>query len=125
MFNSTIYVFKEHWALRNHPNFKFFWYEDMKRDFDSYLIELQEFTGHRFKNEDHRQEVIDRSGFQNMKNRQIEATDSQFKKTFFQKFFRQGQVSDWKNHFKPETNQLIDTWIEKNLEGSDINLPQC
>ena len=37
-----------------------------------------------------------------------------------QKFFRKGEVGDWKNHFSPELNQKIDEWISKNLTGSDL-----
>lgn len=31
-----------------------------------------------------------------------------------------GKTGDWKNHFSPELNHLIDEWIKKNLEGTGL-----
>ena len=36
------------------------------------------------------------------------------------KFIRKGKTGDWKNHFSAELNERIDSWIEANLQGSDL-----
>ena len=38
------------------------------------------------------------------------------------KFFRKGEVGDWKNHLRGRVLEEFDSWTEKNLEGTDINL---
>lgn len=35
-------------------------------------------------------------------------------------FINTGKVGDWKNHFSPEMNKKLDSWIEKNLAGTDL-----
>ena len=39
------------------------------------------------------------------------------------KFFRKGVVGDWKNYFKGENLKVWDQWIQDNLQGTDIILP--
>ncbi len=38
------------------------------------------------------------------------------------RFFRKGEVGDWKNYFTGEKLKEWDEWIEKNLEGTDIKI---
>ena len=38
------------------------------------------------------------------------------------KFFRKGQIGDWKNHFTGEKLEEWDAWIKQNLEGTDIKM---
>ncbi len=38
------------------------------------------------------------------------------------KFFRKGEVGDWKNYFTGEKLEEWDEWIQKNLEGTDIKI---
>jgi hypothetical protein len=38
------------------------------------------------------------------------------------KFFRKGEVGDWKNHLDEKDMEEWDSWIEANLKGSDIKL---
>ena len=38
--------------------------------------------------------------------------------------FRKGIVGDWKNYFDDENNAIWDKWIEENLEGTNIKLPE-
>ena len=45
---------QDHWALRDHPNLKFVWFEDMKADFEKYFEELQHFLGHRVRDAEHK-----------------------------------------------------------------------
>jgi len=43
-------------------------------------------------------------------------------KKFYQKFFRKGQVGDWKNHFNEEKVKKWEEWISKNTEGLELSL---
>ena len=43
-------------------------------------------------------------------------------KRFYQKFFRKGQVGDWKNHFDEEKEKKWNDWIDKNMEGLKLSL---
>lgn len=43
-------------------------------------------------------------------------------KRFYQKFFRKGQVGDWKNHFDEEKKKKWNNWIDKNMEGLKLSL---
>ena len=39
-----------------------------------------------------------------------------------EKFFRKGQIGDWKNYFSGEKLDEWDTWINQNLEGTNIKM---
>ena len=39
-----------------------------------------------------------------------------------QKFFRKGEVGDWKNHLAGNDLEEWDSWIEANIKGTDIKL---
>ena len=109
--------------MKDHPNLKFFWFEDMKADFDQYLEDLQKFLGHKFVDNSHRDELIDRCGLERMRQTAVDAAESAEDKEFKGRFFRKGKVSDWKNHFKPETIDALDKWIASNLEETCIDIP--
>ncbi|KAK8396058.1 hypothetical protein O3P69_005270 [Scylla paramamosain] len=36
-------------------------------------------------------------------------------------FYRNGMVGDWKKHFSPELQEMVDQWIQKNLNDSDLS----
>ena len=38
------------------------------------------------------------------------------------KFFRKGEVGDWKNYFSGKKLEEWDAWIKTNLEGTDIKI---
>jgi len=116
---------KDHWAYRDkHPeNFKFFWFEDMKKDFDNYLRELQLFLGQSFKDESHKAELLERCGIDQMREAAVKAAETQEEKDFKQRFFRKGRVNNWKDSFRAETIEELDRWIDHNLEGTDIQMP--
>jgi hypothetical protein len=107
---------KSGWKHRNHPNMKFVWYEDMRKDTIKEVTDLAEFVKHPL-TEAKIEELVEHLKFSNMKERaakQMGANDS------YTKFYRKGVVGDWKNYFKGEKLKTWDDWIAKNLEGSEI-----
>jgi hypothetical protein len=43
-------------------------------------------------------------------------------KNMYSKFFRKGEVGDWKNYFSGEKLVEWDEWIKNNLEGTDLKM---
>jgi hypothetical protein len=43
-------------------------------------------------------------------------------KDVYTKFFRKGQVGDWKNYFEGENLSQWDQWIAENLKGTDLEM---
>jgi hypothetical protein len=39
----------------------------------------------------------------------------------FTKFYRKGEVGDWKNHLRGQALQDFDDWIERNRSGTGIH----
>ena len=110
---------KSGWKRRNHPNMKFIWYENMRRNTLKEVSDLAIFLNHPLSYVKV-EELNEHLKFSNMKERATkESTDAN--KTMG-KFFRKGEIGDWKNHFKGEKLSNWDTWIAKNLNGTDIKL---
>ena len=117
---------KSGWKHRNHPNMKFVWYEDLQKNTIKEVTDMAKFVNHPLSNAKI-EELVEHLKFSNMKERaarvakQMEGDDDQKAiADSFTKFYRKGMVGDWKNYFKGEKLKNWDTWISKNLEGSDI-----
>merc|ERR1712150_443177 len=110
--------FTSGWKRRNHPNLKFVWYEDIKKDSHKEIAAMAEFVNHPLTKEK-LNELVEHVKFNNMKERASKLTGRGGEAA---QFFRKGQVGDWKNHFEGEKLQKWDDWIAKNLEGSDIQI---
>jgi len=104
---------KSGWKRRNHPNMKFIWYEDMRKNSVKEVSSLATFLNHPL-SEEKVNELVEHLEFSNMKERAAKV--DQRRSTFF----RKGEVGDWKNFFEGEKLENWDKWIAKNLEGSDI-----
>ena len=95
---------------------KIMWYEDMKRQLIPVIKDVAKFLGY------HLTEL-----------KVLELDDHLFIDNF-KKFYsgddtanmkiRKGQVGDWKNYFTGEDSKLWDEWIEENLKGTSIKLPE-
>ena len=107
---SYFHHLKSAWKLRDHPNMKLVWFEDMKNNPVKEVTDLSIFLNHQLK-EETISELVDYLDFGNVKAR---ASDQ--KKTFY----RKGVVGDWKNYFQGDKLKLWDDWISKQVEGTDI-----
>jgi len=110
---------KSGWKRRNHPNLKFVWYEDMRKDSHKEIAAMAEFVNHPL-TEEKLNELVEHVKFNNMKERASKLMGREGQDA--SQFFRKGQVGDWKNHFQGDKLQKWDSWIAKNLEGTDIEM---
>ena len=106
---------KSAWKHRKHPNMKFVWYEDMKKNTIKEVTDMTKFVNHPL-SESKVIELVEHLKFNNMKERAVKVMADES----FIKFFRKGTVGDWKNYFTGERLKAWDDWIANNLEGSDI-----
>ena len=104
---------KNGWKRRNHPNMRFIWYEDMRKNSVKEVSSLATFLNHPL-SEEKVNELVEHLEFSNMKERAVKENPRS------STFFRKGEVGDWKNFFEGENLENWDKWIAKNLEGSDI-----
>ncbi|KAK8396059.1 hypothetical protein O3P69_005271 [Scylla paramamosain] len=67
------------------------------------------------------------TSFSAMKSRGEPVEDKIFKKTYEEEvmFYRKGMVGDWKKYFSPELQEMVDQWIQKNLNDSDLSPVWC
>ena len=111
---------KSAWKHRNHPNMKFIWYEDLRKNTIKEVSDISTFVNHPL-SKSKIAELVEHLTFSNMKERAAKQMGQVGgKDDTTSKFYRKGTVGDWKNYFKGEKLTLWDDWIAKNLEGSDI-----
>jgi len=109
------------WEYRDHKNFTFIWFEEMKKDQKSVIQDLCRFLGQPL-TEDKVDELVENLKFDNMKKNKAVNSD-EMKDKEKGEFMRKGIVGDWKNHFDEETEKRWNQWIEKNIEGKNIIIP--
>jgi len=137
---------KEAWALKDHPNVRQIWYEDMKTNQKGVIKDLAAFLGVDFP-EDKVDLLNEHLKFENFRNNDAcnmkppkGAVPDEIRDNF--NFIRKGkvcrkcahliaicinsppllpfQVGGWKEHFNEEALKNFDAWIEKN---NDANIP--
>jgi len=128
-FMSGLVVYGDYWAhlqsawnIKNHPNVKFIWFEEMKKDSKKVIEELTEFLGHPLSKEKV-DALVHHVSFDVMKNNPA-ANPMALMKEEGKDFMRSGKVGDWKNHFSGEEIEQFDAWIKTNLENTGIKLPE-
>jgi len=95
---------------RNHHNFHFVFFEEMKRDPKKETARLAKFLGATLTDEQ-LDEIISVTSFDSMKK------SGSYSKM---KFFRKGGVGNWKEHFTDEQSELVDEMMKKDLGDLDI-----
>jgi len=105
------------WKVRNEPNVKFLWFEDMKKDQKKIVEELCAFLEHPL-SPGQVASLVDHVKFENMKaNPNANPTSGMHLKT---DFMRKGQVGDWKNFFTPEKVSEWEEWMQERTRGTDL-----
>ncbi|XP_012216892.1 sulfotransferase 1A1-like [Linepithema humile] len=115
---------KEAWALKNHPNLLFMFYEEMTHDFPTAIRKVTKFL-----NKTYTDEQLDKLAtylhIKNFKDNPM-VNYSEFKACGIIKpgyFVRKGGSGGWKDTFTPEIDAKADKWIEENLRDTDLCFP--
>jgi len=121
LFGPYFYHLLGGWKIRDHPNVKFLWFEDMKKDQKTAIRELCDFLKHPL-SEDHMDQLVEYINFDNMKNNPNATPVAGVQFSPEQKdFLRKGKVGDWKNHFDAKMLERWDNWIEENTANTGLN----
>jgi len=116
-YGSYFHHLKSGWALRDHPNVRFVWFEDMKKDIRKEVLATCEFIDHPLTSEQVNQ-LLDHISFKSMKNN-MSINIKQEKG----EFLRKGEVGDHKNTFDKDRNGKWDLWIKNETLNTGIVLP--
>ena len=118
---------EEGWALRDHPNFLFIFYEDMKRDMKSVIGKLSKFLDSPLS--DHQDEnLVEHLDIKNFRNNPAVNMESAKGVGFMEKrgnFIRKGEVGGWKKEFEefPELEKSFNSWVADNMASSNVVFP--
>ena len=109
---------------RNHPNLKVIWFEDMKRDLAGVIRDVATFLDRKLSDENVEKlvEHLHIDNFRKITTEMLAGGDAGFQKQMTD-FFRKGEIGDWKNHdVDGENNVKWNEWIERSVEGTDIQI---
>lgn len=110
-YGSYWYHLRTAYEARNHPNLKFLWFEEMKKDKKKVIRELGKFLNVPL-TEGKLEGLEEHVKFENMKKRTAaNPTDKEG-------FFRKGIIGDWKSLFSCEQEAEIDMWSRDNVKGT-------
>lgn len=99
----------------------FIWYEELMHDQTETLKRLANFVlGHSLEGDDKIGQLRERIKIENMRKNAMEKSANEKLKKKNERFYRKGEVGDWKNHFEDGRAKVWDEWIEDNLKGTDI-----
>lgn len=108
---------KQAWDLRNHPNVKFVWYEDMKDNIREVINEIASFLSVNLKDEDV-ERLMDYVNIENFRKNKM--VNKFYEMGGKEDFTRKGIVGDWRNHFDDNMNTEWDSWIETELKRTGL-----
>lgn len=109
------------WAVRDHPNVKMVWFEDMKRDQLGVIRDLCSFLQHPLTG-DQMEMLADYVKFENMKkNPNTNPTGGIALPEGKTDFVRKGKVGDWKNYFDQKRTEKWNKWINDNISGTGLD----
>ena len=111
---------KTAYMLKDNPNVKIVWFEEMKKDLPKVIRELCDFLGYQLSAETVGA-LVDHVSIENMRQIRVEQAPPE-RKEMAGKHFRKGIVGDWKNYFQGEKLDEWNNWIEENLNGTDIKI---
>ena len=119
-------------SLESPERVMFLRYEDMKRESSFHLKRLAEFMGCPFSTEEEKQglvnEILEMCSFENLRNLEVNKTGrliTNSSQVENHRFFRKGEVGDWKRHLTDEMVEGIDKLIDQKLAGSGLAFHDC
>ena len=118
---------EEGWALKDHPNFLFLFYEDMKRDMQSVIRKVSKFLDCPLSSAQVKQleEHLDIKNFRKNPAVNLESAKMVGFLETEGNFIRKGEVGGWKKEFKefPELEESFTSWVETNIASSSVDFP--
>jgi len=111
---------KTAYNLKDNPNVKIVWFEEMKTDLPRVIQDLCDFLGYEL-SADKISALVDHVSIANMRQISIDMAPPAMKEPTA-KHFRKGKVGDWKNYFEGEMLEGWNKWIEENLKDTDIKI---
>ena len=120
MFGDYWHHLKTAYKLKDNPNVKIVWFEEMKKDLPKVIRELCDFLGYQLSAETV-SALVDHVSIENMRQIGVDQAPPEWKEAI-EKHFRKGKVGDWKNYFQGEKLDEWNKWIEESLKGTDIKI---
>ena len=111
---------KTAYKIKDDPNVKIIWFEDMKKNLPKVIRELCDFLGYEL-SADKISALVDHVSIENMRQISVELSPPSHKE-MAEKHFRKGKVGDWKNYFQGEKLDEWNKWIEGNLKDTGIHM---
>ena len=122
LFGPYFYHLLSGWKLRDHPNVKFLWFEDMKKDQKTAIQSLCAFLEHQL-SEDQIDKLEDYINFDNMKKNSNATPVAGIQMPG--EFLRKGKVGDWKNHFNAMMIERWEHWIKENIANTGLQFMEA
>jgi len=106
--------------LKDHPNMRFMWYEDMKKDIRKEVQDTCKFIDHELAPEK-LEELLEHISIGSMRNNP--AVNPPNSPTVRYDFIRKATVGDHKNTFSEERQNQWDDWIKEKMENTGLVMP--
>ena len=103
------------WKLREHPNVRFFYYEDMKADVEKEIRRVAEFLGKDITDE-RVTFVAASTDFERLKAKQMSKYGERAVRQM-----RKGVIGDWREYFSEEQLAYVNALSETKLAGTGVN----
>ena len=108
------------WALKDHPNMRFVWFEDMKKDIKKEVLDTCTFIDHPL-NPEKLAMLLEHISLDGMKkNPAVNMPRSPMNRG---DFIRKRIVGDHKNFFSEEREEKWNAWIKTKLENTGMEMP--
>ena len=115
---------EEAWAVRDHPNMIFLFYEEMEKDLKEVICRVAGFLDTQLTEEQVTQlvEHLDIKNFRNNPAVNLEFCKENGSFNLEGSFIRKGKVGGWKEEFKdyPEVDREVNIWVEENMKKSKV-----
>lgn len=115
---------KEAWALKDHPNVLFMFYEEMYENLPKAIKKIAKFLGKEYSDD----EINELAMYLDIKNFRINpmVNLSELRECNIlerESFVRRGLSGGWKDFFTPELENQANQWITENLKNTDLKFP--